>query len=141
MDRWKDEKAFETFRNKFTKLFPKDDPKLAKLGRRYDECSKVMHSNIYGVAGYFAAYLATGKQPGAGIEVFDTTKDATVIAFFFHITDAYLTMLRVFEHLLAAYAGEQMGSWTNALSEVEEALRIRRARWIPFINQTTPTGT
>lgn len=141
MEARKDEKAFEKFRRKFIKLFPQDDAELTKLGRHYDECSKVMHSSIYGVAGYFAAHLATGNQPGGGIEIFDTTKDATVIAFFFHITDAYLTMLRVFGRLLAAYGGEQMASWMGQLSAVEQEFRMKRAQWIPFIRQATPTGT
>jgi hypothetical protein len=126
MEARKDEKAFEKFREKFKKLFPQDDAEFAKLGHHYDECSRVMHSSIYG---------------GGGIDVFDTTQDATVIAFFFHITDAYLTMLRVFGHLLAAYAGEQIGSWTKELTMVEQTFRMKRHQWTPFIEQTTPTGT
>jgi hypothetical protein len=137
----KDEQAFDKFKDKFKKLFPQYDPELTKLGHHYDECSKAMHSSIYGVAGYFAAHVATGNQPGAGIDIFDTTKDATVIVFFFHETDAYLTMLRVFGRLLAVYAGEQMASWTAELAGIEETFRVKRDEWIPFIKKTTPTGT
>jgi hypothetical protein len=131
-----DEEAFEKFRGKFIKLFPEDDPQLAKLGQHFDRCSKAMHSSIYGVAAYFAAHAAKGNQPGSGLDIFDVTTNAGVVAAFMVSIDVYLTMLHVFERLLNAYASDGIVSWMEGLTTLEGKCRIKQEQWMPLIKQT-----
>lgn len=139
VDARRNDETFETFRGKFKKLFPEGDPDLSKLGRDYDRCSKAMHASIYGVAGYFAAHVAAGNQPGTGISVFDVETDGALIAFFFLQARCYLAMLRVFGRLLAGCTDGQIVPWTEELTKVEEAFRLRRKQWMPFLAQALPT--
>jgi hypothetical protein len=126
-----DEEAFEKFRDKFVKLFPDEDPQLKTLGKHYDLCSKAMHSGIFGVAHYFAH---RDRRPSApSIDVFDVGTNAKLVATFMTSVSVHLIMLRVFERLLTAYAGDRIGPWVTQLGAVEEKFRYKRKYWQPLI--------
>lgn len=126
-----DDEAYERFRKKFVKLFPDDDPRLKMLGEHYDICSKAMHSNIYGVAHYFAHRRRTPSAPS--IDVFDVSTNAKLLATFMTSVDLYLVMLRVFERLLIPYTGDRITPWTAQLSAVEERFRLKHEHWKPLV--------
>jgi hypothetical protein len=72
------EDAWDKFRNKFVKLFPRDDRELAFLSGAFDEASEAMHGSIYSVAHYVLERRRTDAVPT--IDVFDIGNDGVLVA-------------------------------------------------------------
>ncbi|MCZ2152992.1 MAG: hypothetical protein LC114_03655, partial [Bryobacterales bacterium] len=108
------------------RLFPDDDPLVKTLEPHYDECSKAMHSSVYGLAHYLA-------QPRTSTPLFDIGTDAKLVATFMTVVDVHLTMIRVFHRLLSPYVGRGIEQWNSELNTLSTTYRTKHAQWGPVI--------
>jgi hypothetical protein len=60
---------YKKFREKFTNLFPDDDPLLQELYEYFDRCSQTVHNSVYSMAGHFS-YSEADKQKSNPVQRF-----------------------------------------------------------------------
>jgi hypothetical protein len=60
---------YKKLREKFTNLFPDDDPLLQELYECFDRCSQTVHNSVYSRAGHFS-YSEADKQKSNPVQRF-----------------------------------------------------------------------
>ena len=122
--------AWDKFRDKFTKLWPDDDPQVKSLEYTFDEASKAMHSSVYSVAHYLSEKRRVDGFPDIG--VFDLTSDATFYAYFIRFIDCHLTILALFQRTLKKYTGDT-GASLLRLEGAKVAFSVKHREWMPVV--------
>jgi hypothetical protein len=131
---------YKTFRDKFTKLFPADDPLLQELYERFDHCSQVIHSSVYSLAGHFS-YRREGTQQHVQFNVFDLPDGPVVAAALYFTLDAHKRILTKFSEVLADNIKADKTGWQVRFNSVEAKLDFHREKWkavIPDPRNATP---
>jgi hypothetical protein len=129
--------AWEKFRDKFKKLFPKDDPELTNLHPSYDEASVAMHSSPVAVAQYLSGKRIIAAVPNIG--VFDLTSEAVFIAYFIRAVHCHITILAVFERILKPYSGDTT-AWSRRLHSAKVAFSAKHTQWTPLVQTGLKTA-
>ena len=123
------EEGWNKFREKFVKLFPKDDRELTFLSGAFDEASEAMHGSIYSVAHYLLEKRRTDAVPTS--DVFDIGNDGVLVAQFIRTIDCHLTILIVFQRILKPYAS--VGAWSNQLDSAKASFGDKHQQWLPLV--------
>jgi hypothetical protein len=124
------DEARDKFRDKFVKLFPKDDRELQVLEKFFDEASEAMHSNARSVAHYLSLRRRVEGFPNVG--VFDIGSDAVFISYFIRFVDCHITILDTFLRCLKKYA-RNTKEWQKQLRNTKVQLTVEHKKWQPLI--------
>jgi hypothetical protein len=131
---------YQTFREKFTKLFPSDDVVLRELYERFDHCSQMIHNSVYSMAAHFS-YRSEGTQKAVTFNVFDLPDGPLVAAALYFTLDAHKRILTKFSQVLADNIKADAKTWELRFNSVEVKLDFQREKWkavIPDPRSATP---
>ena len=137
------DEAYDKYRRKFSgsSIFPKDEPDLEELSKRYDLCAKLGHPSFIS----FARRLEFNpKAPGSSkFHVFDVREGngAEPVRTFLWIVDTHATILDVYHRVFAAVVKNDQAGWDVRRNGLEAKLHLHSAKWLPVISQLTPTET
>ena len=131
------DEAWEEFRNKFVKLYPKDDKELTHLFMLQDKASEAMHSSPKAVAHFLLGDTKVGDKHR--ISPFDIRSDAVFMAYFIMTVDCHLTILAVFKRILPPHI-KGTEAWERRLHDAKVVFTAKHAQWAPLV-QTGITKT
>jgi hypothetical protein len=120
--------AYNTYKNHFKKLFPKDDPLLQELYERYDRCSQVIHSSLYSMAGHFSYPNDDGRM-NLRFSLFDLPGDHSIVSSLYFALNTHLRILKKYEEVLAGEIKANATVWQLRLNSVEAKMDVHREKW------------
>jgi len=123
------EEKREKFRQKFTKLFPADDPDLTFLSSAFEEASRAMHNSLTAIAHYFTIER---MEEFPKVNLFDITHPAMLVATFLQAMACHLVMIRVFRGALGGYVVNGAG-WEREFNSARSFLDEKGPQWVPMI--------
>lgn len=128
-----DDAAYEEYREKFKKLFPRDHALLNLLGGRYDMCAKQTHPSIYSFAGR-SKVTESAEHFTFTFEYFQAESDGSEpVRTFFFIVNTHMQISNLFLGVLGdALVNDAKALEVRASStEVKYALQV--SRWLERI--------
>jgi len=133
------DEAYDKYRRKFSgsSIFPKDEPDLEELSKRYDLCAKQGHPSFIS----FARRLEFDPQtPGASkFHVFDIKEDngAEPHRTFLWIVDTHARILDVYHRVFADVLKNDAIGWDLRRNALEAKLAVHAMKWLPVISKLT----
>jgi hypothetical protein len=131
LDAAKGEEEYAKYKDKFTRLFPKDDVLLNQLYEYYDRCSQAMHTSIYSMAGH-VTYGPQGQETVIKVNAFDLPEGPHIVPVLYYTLDAHKLILRVFARSLKPHIKELI-VWETRYNSVEAKLDVHRDKWKPVV--------
>jgi hypothetical protein len=117
-------------------VFPKQghpdyDPILWGLKDRFDDCSKLIHGSIFGMANHLGSG-PEGRKPGTRyVNFFDMPRDSFVSSFLF-ILHSHDAILRLFGQIMKPHTTD-FDSWEKEFSYASGKLQRHTEKWMPNI--------
>lgn len=128
-----DDAAYDTYREKFKKLFPDDHELLRELGARYDICAKQTHPSIYNLAGRDSTER-TKTAFTFKFAYFEAASDGSEpLRTFFWIVHTHTLIIKVFRESLADALTDDAKALDMRISAVDGKLAAHLGGWVDRI--------
>jgi hypothetical protein len=130
-----EETKYWAYRDAFStsKIFPNvghadHDPLLTALKDRWENCSKLIHGSVFGMAFHFGAVPEDGEEHRLRVAMFDMKPDSLIPSFFF-IVGTHSIVLELFAKAFARY-NTDVAEWEREFGYFVPKLERHRVMWI-----------
>lgn len=127
-----DDASYESYSKKFSgsKIFPDDHPLLKQLEKRYDDCSKQIHSSIYALARHCMPEGGE-KEFRINFNYFELKDNdpSEPIRTLLYVIDTHFGILRVFEEVLSDVIKHDPKKWEIRRNAVDGKIGVHKEKW------------